>query len=312
MREGPTSAGMIVSTAQRGGSFREAFAMAKAYTEARKEHGDSALLDELVSSKPEMDHTKAHSAEELKEHGLQRIREAVALLEQKATPRGGRGLPALCHLAGEARRRRQDRGRRQADQRGGDRGDRRDHRGPRVALTAVARSASPGPASPRLLRPCADPARCRSERGSPERFRLAAACRCSPSLCPDPARRGRFLIQQSENFAPVAFSWVGAGRRPPCPFGLPEGRPKIWRRIPWKAVWAIALWLVKRDEERVQENLTQREQRELLHLVTKSRGQPSNLSERDRTRIKNIVGTAVRHGAPASTGKETRNRRRSH
>jgi len=85
VREGPTSAGMIVSTAQRGGTFREVFAMAKAYTEARKEHGDSALLDELVSSKPEMDHTKSHSPEELKEHGLQRIREAVALLEQKAT-----------------------------------------------------------------------------------------------------------------------------------------------------------------------------------------------------------------------------------
>jgi len=86
VREGPTSAGMIVSMAQRGGSFREVFAMAKAYTEARKDHGDSALLDELVSSKPEVDRTKAHSAEELKEHGLQRIREAVALLEQKATP----------------------------------------------------------------------------------------------------------------------------------------------------------------------------------------------------------------------------------
>jgi hypothetical protein len=86
VREGPTSAGMIVSSAQRGGTFREVFAMAKAYTEARKEHGDSALLDELVSHKPEMDKTKAHSAEELREHGLQRIREAVALVEQKATP----------------------------------------------------------------------------------------------------------------------------------------------------------------------------------------------------------------------------------
>ena len=84
--EGPTSAGMIVSTAQRGGSFREVFAMSKAYVEARKEHGDSALLDEIVSHKPEMDHTKAHSAEELKEHGLQRIREAIALLEAKAEP----------------------------------------------------------------------------------------------------------------------------------------------------------------------------------------------------------------------------------
>jgi hypothetical protein len=85
VREGPTSAGMIVSTAQRGGTFREVFAMAKAYTEARKEHGDSALLDELVSSKPEMDHTKSHSPEELKEHGLRRIREAITLVEQKAS-----------------------------------------------------------------------------------------------------------------------------------------------------------------------------------------------------------------------------------
>ena len=86
VREGPTSAGLIVSTAQRGGTFRESFAMAKDYTEARQEHGDSALLDELVSAKPQMDHTKAHSAEELKANGLKRIREAVALVEQKATP----------------------------------------------------------------------------------------------------------------------------------------------------------------------------------------------------------------------------------
>jgi hypothetical protein len=85
VREGPTSAGMIVSTAQRGGTFREVFAMAKAYAEARKEHGDSALLDELVSHKPEMDKTKSHSPEELKQHGLERIRAAVALVEQKAT-----------------------------------------------------------------------------------------------------------------------------------------------------------------------------------------------------------------------------------
>lgn len=84
--EGPTSAGMIVSTAERGGTFRETFAMAKAYTEARKEHGDSPLLDELVSSKPEMDRTRAHSPEELKEHGLQRIRDAIGVLGQKATP----------------------------------------------------------------------------------------------------------------------------------------------------------------------------------------------------------------------------------
>ncbi|MBS1887887.1 MAG: hypothetical protein JSU06_11935 [Actinobacteria bacterium] len=84
--EGPTSAGMIVTTAEHGGTFREVFAMAKAYTEARKEHGSSELLDEIVAHKPETDRTRAHSPEEMREHGLQDIRDAVALVEAKATP----------------------------------------------------------------------------------------------------------------------------------------------------------------------------------------------------------------------------------
>jgi hypothetical protein len=84
--EGPPSAGMIVVTAQRGGTFRETIAMAKAYVEARKQHGESELLDEIVSAKPEIDHTRYHSAEELKENGLQHLRDAVELLARKATP----------------------------------------------------------------------------------------------------------------------------------------------------------------------------------------------------------------------------------
>jgi hypothetical protein len=85
VREGPTSAGLIVSAAERGGTFREAFAMAKAYAEARQEHGESQLLDELVAAKPDVDRTRAHSPEELKAHGLEKIREAVGLVEQKAS-----------------------------------------------------------------------------------------------------------------------------------------------------------------------------------------------------------------------------------
>jgi hypothetical protein len=84
--KGPPSAGMIVITAQRGGTFRESFSMAKAYAEARKQHGDSELLDEIASAKPEIDRTRYHSPEELKDHGLQQLREAVELLERKATP----------------------------------------------------------------------------------------------------------------------------------------------------------------------------------------------------------------------------------
>ena len=83
--EGPPTAGMIVVTAARGGTFRETIAMAKAYAEARGEHGESELLDEIVATKPEVDHTRYHSAEELREHGLGNLRNAVAVLKSKAT-----------------------------------------------------------------------------------------------------------------------------------------------------------------------------------------------------------------------------------
>jgi len=83
--EGPPSAGLIVIAADRGGSIRESFSMAKAYTEARKQHGESELLDEVVGAKPEMDDSRYHSPEELKEACLKHISDAVALLNDKAT-----------------------------------------------------------------------------------------------------------------------------------------------------------------------------------------------------------------------------------
>jgi hypothetical protein len=83
--EGPPTAGIIVLTAARGGTFRETIAIAKAYTEARAEHDESELLDEIVATKPEMDHTRYHSAEELRTSGLAHLRDAVALLESKAS-----------------------------------------------------------------------------------------------------------------------------------------------------------------------------------------------------------------------------------
>jgi hypothetical protein len=83
--EGPTSAGMIVITAAHGGMFRETIAMTKAYTDARAQHGASELLDDIVATKPELDHTRYHSPEELRENGLAHIRSAVTLVEGKAT-----------------------------------------------------------------------------------------------------------------------------------------------------------------------------------------------------------------------------------
>ena len=86
MRSAPVSAGTIVITAEHGGMMRETFAMAKAYGEAREQHGKSQLVDELVVSKPERDHTRFHSFDELKRHGLDTVRQAIALLEDKAQP----------------------------------------------------------------------------------------------------------------------------------------------------------------------------------------------------------------------------------
>ena len=82
--EGPPAAGLIVITAARGGMFRETVAMSKAYAEARTEHGDSELLDEIVAAKPQTDHTRYHSAEELRDHGLRHLRDAVTLVDSKA------------------------------------------------------------------------------------------------------------------------------------------------------------------------------------------------------------------------------------
>ncbi len=83
---GPSLAGLIVITAQRGGVFRETLALTQAYLDARKQHGQSELLDEIVAARPALDHSRYHSSEELKDAGLKTLRAAAGLLAQKATP----------------------------------------------------------------------------------------------------------------------------------------------------------------------------------------------------------------------------------
>ena len=78
--EAPPLAGMLVLTADHGGSFRETFALAKAYAEARQQEGQSELLDEIVSVKPQFERKRYGSDEELRDAGLQRLRDAAAAL----------------------------------------------------------------------------------------------------------------------------------------------------------------------------------------------------------------------------------------
>ena len=68
----------------------------------------------------------------------------------------------------------------------------------------------------------------------------------------------------------------------------------VWKRIPWRLVWAVSLWLVEKGRDRLRENLTDKERREFIDLVLRSKGKPSNLSERQRARIKGIAGKALR------------------
>jgi hypothetical protein len=84
VREGPAAAGMVALTASRGGGFRESWALAKTYAEARQQRGESELLDALVAEQPSA--RRYDSQEELEQQGLGRLSEAVALLERKVSP----------------------------------------------------------------------------------------------------------------------------------------------------------------------------------------------------------------------------------
>lgn len=84
--EGPTSAGMLVITASKGGMFKETFAESKAYVEARSQHDQTELLAAILSTKPKSDHTHYHSPEALREGAVAHLTNAVRVLTDKATP----------------------------------------------------------------------------------------------------------------------------------------------------------------------------------------------------------------------------------
>jgi hypothetical protein len=84
--KGPPAAGLMVASASKGGTWKESFAIAKSYTEARKQHGASELLDAIVSAKPKVEHHMYHSYDEVKQAGVEELQNAVSVLESKATP----------------------------------------------------------------------------------------------------------------------------------------------------------------------------------------------------------------------------------
>jgi hypothetical protein len=83
--EGPPAAGLLVISASHGGTFRETIAMSKAYVEARAQHGESELLDEIMAERPRVERGKGHNPEELRDQELDLLRDVTTLLEDKAT-----------------------------------------------------------------------------------------------------------------------------------------------------------------------------------------------------------------------------------
>src|SRR4051794_21658186 len=60
--------------------------MERAYRGAKKQRGESGLLEGVVSTKRRGAPPRHSSLDELREHGLGELRQAVQLLESKATP----------------------------------------------------------------------------------------------------------------------------------------------------------------------------------------------------------------------------------
>jgi hypothetical protein len=84
--DGPLYAGMRVISAERGGTLRETVAMSRVYQEARARHGESELLDELISSPPSIDPERIRQAGgDLAAVTTQQLRDAIAILETRAT-----------------------------------------------------------------------------------------------------------------------------------------------------------------------------------------------------------------------------------
>jgi len=65
------------------------------------------------------------------------------------------------------------------------------------------------------------------------------------------------------------------------------------KRVPWVKLWATALWLIKKGRDKLDDNLTEAERKELRAIVANSKGRPGNVSKRDRTRLKNLVKKAT-------------------
>jgi hypothetical protein len=104
--QAPVLAGLRVVAAHRGGTIRESLAIGKVYSEARRNQGESLLLDELVATPPALDVRQVQAQGDIAGAAEAKLREAVRLLSEKASPDEvdayKRFVLDLAHTAAEA------------------------------------------------------------------------------------------------------------------------------------------------------------------------------------------------------------------
>lgn len=80
-------AGMLVLAADRGGTMREARAIAQVYADARKQHNESELLDSIVGDRAVVQPVGTRrQPEQRRDEGMARIRRALQIIDRVATP----------------------------------------------------------------------------------------------------------------------------------------------------------------------------------------------------------------------------------
>ena len=65
------------------------------------------------------------------------------------------------------------------------------------------------------------------------------------------------------------------------------------KTVRWGVVWKAAQWLYSQGRDRVQRNLSDKERREFRDIMVKSKGRPSNLTDKQKGRLRDLVKQAL-------------------
>lgn len=83
--EGPPLAAIRVIVADRGGTIRESLSIGKVYASEQQNDANTELLDAIVQDRPELDAKRFAQPEEAKGAAMERLGEALAVVERVGT-----------------------------------------------------------------------------------------------------------------------------------------------------------------------------------------------------------------------------------